>query len=91
MELLRIKELLKQKGITGKEFAEQLGISPVAMSNIASGNSFPRPELLLKIAENFDVDLKELFVSTKVNQVNEAVYRLKDGKYIEIGSLDLSR
>ena len=91
MELLRIKELLKQKGITGKEFAEQLGISPVAMSNIVSGNSFPRPELLLKIAETFDVDLKELFVSTKANQVNESIYRFKNGKYVEIGSLDLRK
>lgn len=68
MEVLRLKEVLKQKGVTGKELATKTGVSQPAISDITNGKSFPRPELLLKIATALDVDLKELFISTKKGQ-----------------------
>lgn len=89
MELLRIKELLKEKNMTGKDLAEKVNVSSVAISNITSGNSFPKPDLLKNIAEAMDVDIRELFVPTKENPEYESIYKLKDGKYIEIGSIKL--
>jgi transcriptional regulator with XRE-family HTH domain len=65
MGILRLKEILKEKGITGKELAEKINISVTGMSNIVKGQSLPREEVLLQIAEILDVDLKELFISTK--------------------------
>ena len=65
MELLRIRELLKEKGISGIELADIVGVTPVSVSNILNGKNFPRPELLLKISQALDVDIRELFNSTK--------------------------
>lgn len=91
MELLRIKELLMEKKMTGKDLSSKVNVSTVAISNIASGNSFPKPDLLLKIAEALDVDVRELFIPTKesIEDQKEPIYIEKDGKYINIGELRL--
>ena len=67
MKLLRIKELIKLKGITSKELANRVEVTPASISNIINGNSFPKPELLISIANVLDVDVKELFISTKTS------------------------
>ena len=63
--ILRLSDLLKQKKITGKSLAEKVGVSDNTISFILTGKTHPRPELLLKIAAALDVDLRELFISTK--------------------------
>lgn len=65
MDILRLKELIVAKGMTGKELAEKVNVTPASISNIVQGNSFPKPELLLKISEVLDVDVRELFNPTK--------------------------
>lgn len=65
MEILRIKELLSLSGINGKILADKTGVSQNTISNIVSGKNFPKPELLLKISEVLDVDVRDLFNSTK--------------------------
>lgn len=89
MELLRIKDLMKERNLTGKDLAERVGVHPVSFSAIANGNSFPKPELLKKIAEELDVDIRELFYPTKDN-TGEAVYIERDGRYVRIGEINLS-
>ncbi|WP_420572296.1 helix-turn-helix domain-containing protein [Kordia sp.] len=42
-----------------------MDVTPASISNIVQGNSFPKPELLLKIAQTLDVDIRELFYPTK--------------------------
>ncbi|MCG8207062.1 helix-turn-helix transcriptional regulator [Tenacibaculum finnmarkense genomovar finnmarkense] len=65
MNILRLKDLLKEKGITGKELARKVDKTENAISMILNNKRQPRFELLLKIADVLDVDIKELFVSTK--------------------------
>ena len=65
MGILRLKEILKEKEITGKDLAEKINISVTGMSNSVKGQSLPSEEVLLQIAETLDVDLKELYISTK--------------------------
>ncbi len=65
MGILRLKEILKEKGVTGKELAEKVGISVTGMSNIVKGQSLPRQEVLIEIATTLDVDIRELFEPTK--------------------------
>ena len=55
---MRVKELLKIKGITQKEFAEKLGMTPIGLSQILSGK--PSYTTLEKIASALDVDVWEL-------------------------------
>ena len=65
MKILRLKEVLKEKKVTGKQLANMVGVSQPAISEFVNNKSQPRPELLLKIAAALDVDLRELFASTK--------------------------
>lgn len=61
--MLRIKELLKTKGITGKELASRLGISEGALSATINGN--PTLERLTDIATALNVEVSELFTQPK--------------------------
>ena len=89
MNLLRLKEVLKEKEVSGKDLAERVEVSPQTISNIIQGSNFPKPELLNRIAEVLDVDIRELFISTKDN-VREPLYIEREGKYISIGEIRLS-
>lgn len=77
--MLRLKEILAEKGITGKELAANVkvskrdsegretkgSVSQNAISSIVNGTTFPKPELLSEIARVLDVDVRELFIPTK--------------------------
>jgi len=65
MQILRIKEILEEQGINARDLAKSVDVSPVSIYNIVNGDSFPRPELLKQIAEVLDVDIRQLFHSTK--------------------------
>ncbi|MCG8185214.1 helix-turn-helix transcriptional regulator [Tenacibaculum finnmarkense genomovar finnmarkense] len=65
MQILRLKELLKEKSVSGKTLSDMVNVSENTISFIVTGKTQPRFELLLKIADVLDVDIKELFVSTK--------------------------
>ena len=58
---LRIKKVLKEKGLTGVWLASQVGITRPNMSNIVSGKSKPSLETLGKIADALGVSIIELF------------------------------
>ncbi len=86
MSILRLKELLKEKGITGKELSEKVELSVTAMSNVVKGQSLPRQEVLLKIANILDVDIKDLFNSTKETET-ETIFVKRDNTFVPIGKL----
>jgi transcriptional regulator with XRE-family HTH domain len=90
MELLRLKELLKERGISGREFAEAMGVSTNTASNLINGKSFPAGKDLKAIAEYLDVDIRDLFIPTK-SQPGKAIYIEKDGKFINIGEINPER
>lgn len=58
---LRIKEILAQRGITLKDFAQSSGISQSNLSNYLNGNISPTLDTLKRIATNLNVDIVELF------------------------------
>ncbi len=89
MSILKLKELLKEKGMSGKELAEKVEVTPASISNIVQGNSFPKPELLKQIAEVLDVDIRELFVPTKETET-ETIYAFREGSYVPVGDLKKS-
>lgn len=59
-KLLRIKEVIAEKGMTQKELAEKMGLNPVAFG--VTLNSNPTVKTLQKIAEALGVEISELFV-----------------------------
>ena len=61
----RIKEVLKQQGRTQTWLAEKIGKSYVVATNYCNNNAQPSIEVLIKIAEVLDVDVRELLMATK--------------------------
>lgn len=86
MEYLRLKELLSNKGISGKELAEKVGVSANAISQIATGKTQPRFELMEKIAEVLMVDIRDLFKPS----TGKPIYIKRDGEFVQVGELNQS-
>lgn len=61
----RIKEILKEQGRTQTWLADQINKSFVVVTNYCNNNAQPSIEVLTKIAEVLDVDIRELLVPTK--------------------------
>lgn len=58
---MRIKELIKEKGYTQKEFAKKLGMTTVGLAQIIAGK--PSYTTLEKIADALGVEVWELLIS----------------------------
>ena len=58
---LRMKELRQSKGITQYQLAELVNIDPKHISHIETGGSFPKADLIEKLAFALDVDYTEFF------------------------------
>jgi putative transcriptional regulator len=61
----RIKEVLKDQGRTQTWLADRINKSYVVVTNYCNNNKQPSIEILRKIAEVLDIDVRELLVSTK--------------------------
>lgn len=64
-DLNRLKVVLAEQKKTGKWLAEQLNKDTSTVSKWCSNKMQPSLEMLMKIAELLDVDIKELIISTK--------------------------
>lgn len=58
---LKIKEVRKYKGFTQKELAYKIGVSYNYLSNIENNKFDIRLGLLLRIAEELNCDVKDLY------------------------------
>lgn len=65
LKMNRIKEILKKQGRTQTWLSEKIEKSYVVVTNYCNNNTQPSIEVLRKIAEVLDVDVRELLVSTK--------------------------
>ena len=70
MSLLRLNEIL-DKDYTGRALAEELGVTPNTVSNWVKGKSTPSGDDLLRIAKALDVDVRDLFHSTKTKEADD--------------------
>lgn len=64
----RIKEILERRGIKQIWLADQLGKSYNMVNSYAQNKRQPSVEVLYKIANILNVDIKELLVSNKPEQ-----------------------
>lgn len=69
----RIKKILKERGLTIVWLSKKVGITPVAMSHIVSGDAVPYLDTAYRISLVLDIPLEELFFK----RVARAI---KDGK-----------
>ena len=80
--MLRIKDIMKERGLTAKELAEKLGITAPTLSIQIQNDSNPRLDSLEKIAKALDVPVYDLF--EKPHTLNGTVTCPHCGKPIEL-------
>lgn len=61
----RIKEVLKEQGRTQTWLAEKIGKSYVVVTNYCNNKTQPSLEVLRRMAEVLDVDVRELLWGTR--------------------------
>ena len=83
MTTLRIKQLVKEKGMTMAEVAKKLGVNPVNLSSAINGN--PTLSTLSKIAEVLEVEVADLF-----EREEKSIYGFVKigGEILELSSFD---
>ena len=69
---MRIREILKEQGITTKELAEKMGISQSALNQNISGN--PSVRILSNIATALNVPIWQLFADPAEIQTKDNTY-----------------
>jgi transcriptional regulator with XRE-family HTH domain len=67
---MRIKEILKEKGISQKEFASKLGMSEVGFSIAISEKGNPPINKIKEIATALGVPVTELFEHPQTDTIN---------------------
>ncbi|MCB0649561.1 MAG: helix-turn-helix transcriptional regulator [Saprospiraceae bacterium] len=77
MEILRLKEVLSQKGFTSKWLSDKLNISPGYISDIVRHKKTPSIETLVQIAEALDVDICDLFKRSKAESGLQIAERME--------------
>jgi len=58
---MRVKEILKEKGMSQKDLAKRMNVQDGTMSNILSGRYSPTLDTLQRIADALGVEVAELF------------------------------
>ena len=71
--MLRLKEAMAVAGVTGKQLATAIDISPVSVSAMVTGKTSPSLHTLKRIAYVLDIDIKDLFISTKGSKTKAEV------------------
>ena len=64
---LRIKEILKERNMTGKSLAENMGKAPQYVSNIINGGKGVSINILEEIAKHLNVPISSLFADYTSN------------------------
>lgn len=62
-----LRELIKNKGLTQNDFANEMGIHSQVVYRYTNGVDFPRLERVCKIAKYFNVTLEELIFGKENN------------------------
>lgn len=63
--LNRLKIILAEKRITGRKLARSLGKTEATVSQWCTNDKQPSLETFYEIANLLDIDLRDLFISTK--------------------------
>lgn len=86
--ILRIKDILREKKVVAKELAKELEMTENAFSLIVNAKRQPRYNVLIKIAKALDVDVRDLFISTKVGATKEELMSEIELRWEKLKELD---
>jgi len=71
----RIKDIIKESGLSNGEFADRIGVNRASLSHILSGRNKPSLDFVLKLLEAFDAVSSDWLLFGKVSgpEVTESV------------------
>lgn len=82
---LRIKELRRRKKLSQEELAERIDVNFRTIQRLETGKNIPSLETLTKLAEAFEIDMRDLFSLEHlesreeiINNINILANRLDD-------------
>lgn len=86
----KIKEIRSNHGLTQEQFANQLNVTRQAVSNWENDRNLPDLEMIITIAEIFELSLDELILggSSMHNDITEKL--IKDGSETRKAKLNLT-
>ncbi|MEY8371204.1 DUF3955 domain-containing protein [Aerococcaceae bacterium 50-4] len=86
----KIKEIRSNHGLTQEQFANQLNVTRQAVSNWENDRNLPDLEMIISIAEIFELSLDELILggSNMHNDITEKL--IKDGSETRKAKLNLT-
>lgn len=64
---LRVKEILKERGLTQKELAAMMGKSPQYIANVLNSEQGISVNVLIELARVLDVEFRDLFAVTRAD------------------------
>lgn len=64
----RIKQLMKDKGLTQKVLSEKVGITQAKLSNYVNGKNYPPIDVLAQLSESLNVTIDYLVNGTTTNE-----------------------
>ena len=78
-----LKHLRKNKGLTQEQFAEHFCVSSRTVSRWETGNNMPDVDMLVEIADFYNVDIREIIDGEKIvdGETNETKDTAKNGNY----------
>jgi transcriptional regulator with XRE-family HTH domain len=85
MRVLRLKEILTERNIKGEDLAAAIGVTPTTVSNFNQGNTLPKADTLIKIAEYLNLDIPDLFYSSKKTDLQEIFTKDEKGNLKSVG------
>ena len=86
----RLKEVLKNKGITQKELARALGIPYTTLNNWIRGAADPNLSSLIILANYLDVDLHWLITGKYQNNGKAPKVQIKTGANSQVSSTEVN-
>lgn len=86
--LERLRDILKERGLTLKAFSDISGISQPNLSNYINGNISPTLDTLDRIAKSLHIEVQDLFPQRDTVElfakVNDRSYRITEQDILEI-------
>lgn len=78
----RLKQLREERGLLQRELAEKFNLSRVTMTNYEQGNRFPEADLLVRLADFFNVSVDYLIgrVDQRERPISRIAQNLKDAR-----------
>ena len=82
-----LKSLRKGKGLTQEQLAEYFCVSSRTISRWENGNNMPDVDILIELADFYDVDIRELIDGERKNvNMDDKETVLKTAEYMNMGT-----